>query len=68
MKCKCQYKDKSVSQKKSYIFLHINDCGTPYLDIYIDLLSINFNLLSVLLHYAYYQISDSEIYTALTTI
>ena len=33
--------------KKSYIFLHSNDCKTPYIDIYIDLLSINFNLLSV---------------------
>ena len=38
------------------------------LDIYTDLLSINFNLLSVLLHYAYHQISDFEIYTAITTI
>ena len=32
-------------QKNSYIFLHKNDCKTPYTDIYIDLLSINFNLL-----------------------
>ena len=32
----------------SYIFLHNNDYKTPYIDIYIDLLSINFNLLSVL--------------------
>ena len=31
------------------------------------MLSINFNLLSVLLHYAYHQISDFEIYTAITT-
>ena len=54
--------------KKSYIFLHSNDCKTPYIDIYIDLLSINFNLLSVLQHYAYHQISDFEIYTSLTTI
>ena len=38
----------NVSQKKSYIFLHNSDCETPYKDIYIDLLSINFNLLSVL--------------------
>ena len=31
------------------------------------LLSINFNLLSLLLHCAYHQITDYEIYTALTT-
>ena len=37
-------------KKKTYIFLHNNDCETPYIDIYIDLLSINFNLLSVLYH------------------
>ena len=36
--------------------------------IYIDWLSINLNLLHVHLHYAYHQISDYEIYTALTTI
>ena len=65
---KSQCKNKSVSQKKSYIFLHNNDCETPYIDIYIDLLWINFNLMSVLLCYVYHQISDSEIYTALTTI
>ena len=47
-----------MSQKKSYIFLHNNDCKTPNIEIYIDLMSINFNLLSVLLHYAYHQISD----------
>ena len=35
-------------KKNSYIFLHNNDCKTPYIDIYIDLLSINFNLLSIL--------------------
>ena len=34
----------------------------------IDLLLINFNLLSVLLYYAYHQVSDFEIYTAITTI
>ena len=37
------------------------------IDIYIDLLSINFNLLSVHLHCAYHQVSDYEIYTSLTT-
>ena len=47
-----------MSQKKSYIFLHNNECKTPSIEIYIDLMSINFNLLSVLLHYAYHQISD----------
>ena len=35
-------------KKKSYICQHNNDCKTLYIDIYIDLLSINFNLLSVL--------------------
>ena len=40
---------KSKGRKKnSYIFLHNNDYETPYLDIYIDLLSIIFNLMSVL--------------------
>ena len=29
-------------------FRHNNDCKTPYIDIYIDLLPINFNLLSIL--------------------
>ena len=48
IKSKRQWKDKLVSQKNSYIFLYNNDCETPYIDIYIDLLSINFNLLSVL--------------------
>ena len=44
--------------KNSYIFLHINDCETPYIDIYIDLLSISLTLLSVLLHCSYNQVSD----------
>ena len=35
-------------KKNSYIFLHSNDCKTPYIDIYIDLLPINFNLLPAL--------------------
>ena len=39
-----------IVTKKSYNFLHNNNCETPYIDIYIDLLSINFNLLSVLQH------------------
>ena len=47
IKSKGQCKDKCL-KKNSYIFLHKNDCKTPYIDIYIDLLSINFNLLSVL--------------------
>ena len=44
--------------KNSYIFLHINDSETPYIDIYIDLLSINLTLLPVLLHCSYNQVSD----------
>ena len=44
----------------------MNDCETPYIGIYIDLLSINFNLLSVLLHCIYHRISEYEIYTPLT--
>ena len=47
IKSKGQCKDKCLN-KNSYIFLHNNDCKTPYIDIYSDLLSINFNLLSVL--------------------
>ena len=47
IRSKGQCKDKCL-KKNSYIFLHSNDCKTPYIDIYIDLLSINFNLLSVL--------------------
>ena len=57
-----------MSQKKSYIFLHNNDYETSYIDIYVDLLPINLNLLSVLQHYAYHQISDFEIYAPLTII
>ena len=41
---------------------HILKCETHF-----DLVLINFNLVSILLHYAYHQISDYEIYTALTT-
>ena len=47
IKSKGQCKDKCL-KKNSYFFLHNNDCRTPYIDIYIDLLLINFNLLSVL--------------------
>ena len=36
---------------------------TLSIDIYIDLLSIIFHFLSILLHWVYYQISDYEIYT-----
>ena len=35
--------------KDAYIFVHNNACETPYIHIYIDLLSINFNLLSLLM-------------------
>ena len=34
--------------------LHNNDCETPYIEIYIDLQLINFNLLPILLNYAYH--------------
>ena len=61
IKSKGQCKDKCL-KKNSYIFLHSNDCKTPYIDIYNALLSINF------LDFAYHQISDFEIYTSLTTI
>ena len=44
---------------------HYNDCGTSYINICIDFLSINYNFLSALLHFVYHQISDYEIYTAL---
>ena len=33
-------------KKNSNSFLHNNDFETPYIDIYVDLLSISFNLLS----------------------
>ena len=64
-KGQCKYK---CPKKNSYISLHNNDRKTPYKNIYIDLLLINFNLLSVLHHYAYHQISDFEIYNSLATI
>ena len=48
IKSKGQYKDQVNVKKNSYISLHDNDCKTPYINIYINLLSINFNLLSVL--------------------
>ena len=67
IKSKGQCKDKCL-KKNSYIFLHNNYCKTPYIDIDIDLLSINFNLMSVIQLYAYHQISDFEIHTSLTTI
>ena len=67
IKSKGQCKDKCL-KNNSYIFLHNSDSKTPYINIYIDLPSINFNLLSVLSHYAYHQISDFEIHTSPTTI
>ena len=66
-KSKDQFKDKCL-KKNSYIFLHNSDSKTPYIDIHIDSVLINFNLLSVLQHYVYHQISDFEIYASLTTI
>ena len=47
IKIKGQCKDKCLKEN-SYIFLHNNDYKTPYIDIYIDLLSIDFSLLSIL--------------------
>ena len=47
-KVKVSAKIKKCHKKNSYIFLHSNDYETPYIDIDIDLLSINVNLLSVL--------------------
>ena len=47
-KVKVSAKISKCYKKNSYIFLHNSDCKTPYIDIYIDLMSINFNLLSVL--------------------
>ena len=41
-----QFKDKCL-KTNSCIFLQNNDCKTPYIDIHIDLLTINFNLLSI---------------------
>ena len=67
IKSKGQCKDKCL-RNNSHIFLHKNDCKTPHIDIYIDLMSINFNLLPILQHYAYHQISNFEICTSLTTI
>ena len=49
---------KINKHKKNYIFLHNNYCKKPYIEIYIDLLSVNFNLLSVLLHYAHQRLPD----------
>ena len=47
-KSKVSAKTSKCHKNNSYIFLHNNNCKTPYIYIYIDLLSINFNLLSVL--------------------
>ena len=46
IKSKGQCKDKCL-KKNSYTFLHNNDSKTPYIDIHIDLMWINFSLLSV---------------------
>ena len=45
---KVKFSSKISTSKNSYIFLHNNDCKIPYIDIHIDLLSININFLSVL--------------------
>ena len=44
-KVKVSAKINKCHKKNSYFFLHGNDCRTPYIDINIELLSINFNLL-----------------------
>ena len=49
IKSKGQCKDKTgVSKRINIFFLHKNDWKTPYRDIYVDLLSLNFDLLHVL--------------------
>ena len=47
-KAKVSAKISKCHKKNSYIFQNNNDCKTPCIDIYINLLSINFKLLSVL--------------------
>ena len=47
-KVKVSAKISKCHKKNSYVFLYNNDCKILYIDIYIDLLSINFNLLSVI--------------------
>ena len=48
-KSKGQCKDKiEVSKRINIFFLHNNNWETPYIDIYVNLLSINFDLLHVL--------------------
>ena len=47
-KVKASAKINKCRKKNSYIFLHNNDYKTPDVNIYINLLSINVNLLSVL--------------------
>ena len=67
IKSKGECKDKCL-KKNSCVFFHNSDCKTPYIEFFIDFLSIHFNLLSVLQHYTYDQISDFEIYTSLAKI
>ena len=47
LKARVSTKINKCHKKNSYIFLHNIDCKTRYIDIYIDLLSINFTLMSV---------------------
>ena len=44
IKFKGQWKKNKCQKKNSYIFLHNNDYKIPYIDIYINLLSINFTV------------------------
>ena len=48
IKSKVSIEMSNCHKKNLYVFLHNNDYKTPYIDIYTDLLSINFNLLFVL--------------------
>ena len=47
-KVKVSAKKRKSHKKNQYISLHKNGCKTPLIGIYIDLLSINLNLLSLL--------------------
>ena len=49
MKVKVSAKITKCHEKNSYIFLHNNDCKTPYIDIYVDLLSVMLIIRSAIL-------------------
>ena len=64
IKSKGQCKDRTSVSKRIHMF-SCTAMTAKHLTQTIGLLSINFNLLSILQHYAYHQISDFEIYTPL---